>query len=228
LNDDIINIPAGSKSWTTQITATADSDIERDETILIKIGRVTNAVRGDASQVIVTIAQTEPIPILMLVSNPITIREPAGKTQVALVSSASISVDFEVSLFFAGNAILGRDYYADTRSIRVPAGSQTGTPITIAGMPDNTVEREETILVGIESIATENYAIHYCNKVENEPSLLGDRWHPGEAAVNLAGMENSNLDFPTPACLVTDYRTIIILDATIPSQEKVSQGPKIN
>ena len=30
LNDDIINIPAGSKSWTTQISATADSDIESD------------------------------------------------------------------------------------------------------------------------------------------------------------------------------------------------------
>ena len=228
LNTDTINIPAGNKSWTTQITATADSDFEEDETIVINIGTVTNAVRGDVSQVIVTIAQTEPPPILMLVSNPIVIREDGEQAQIAVVSSASISVDFEVDLFFKGDAMLGRDFHADGRSILISAKSQTGTPITITGMPDNTVEHEEIILIGIERIATENYAVYHCNKVDNEPDLLGDRWQPGESAVNLAGMEHSSLDVPRPACLVTDYRTIIIREARIPSQENVSRDHKIN
>ena len=228
LTTDMINIPAGNKSWTTQLTATADSDIEEDETIVINIGTVTNGARGDASQVIVTISQIEPIPILMLVSNPIVITETGNQAQVAVVTSASISVDFEVGLFFAGNAMLGRDYHVDGRSILISADSQTGAPITITGILDNTVEHEETILVGIERIVTENYAVYNCNKFENEPSLLGDRWQPGESAVNLAGMERSSLDVTKPACLVTDYRTIIIQDAIIPSQENISQDPRIN
>ena len=89
-------------------------------------------------------------------------------------------------------------------------------------------EQLTNILIGIERIATENYAVYHCNKVDNEPDLLGDRWQPGESAVNLAGMERSSLDVTKPACLVTDYRTIIIQDAIIPSQENISQDPRIN
>lgn len=214
VSTDTIIIPAGSRSGNTLITAVGDTDMEEDETVVINIGSAVNAARGDGSQVTATIIQSDPRPLsLVLVTSPVTIMESGGQAHVTIVVSEPRSGDIGVTLSFAGSAEFGSDYYADTRFILIPAGSRTGTPAVITGLPDKIVEGEESILVSIESIRSESDDVYICGEVEE-----GGRWIPGDRDQ----LGSAALSERRAGCLVADFRTIIIYDGHITRGRSVS------
>ena len=185
VSSNIIMIPAGNRSGNSLITGILDSDIEGDETVIIHIGEVDNAAREDGEQVKITIVQTNPGPNLVLVASPVTIMESGGQAQVTLVVSETLSADITVNLSFAGSAEYGTDYYVDSRFILIPAGSRTGTPSTIVGLPDNIVEGEESIRVSIENIISDSHDTYVCSEVQEDGvSIIADSGDLGSAALN--------------------------------------------
>lgn len=201
VSSNIITIPAGSIRGNSLITAIPDSDIEGEETIIINIAEVDNAAPEEGSQVTTTIVQTNPGPNLILVVSPVTIMESGGQAHVTLVVSETHSSDIGINLSFAGSAAYGKDYHADSRFILISAGSRTGTPAIITGLPDNIVEGEESIRISIESITSESHDIYVCAHVdEDRMQILGDSVQLGSAALNQL----------RAGCLVVDFRTIII------------------
>ena len=201
VSSNVIIIPAGTTSSNSLITGIRDSDIEGDETIIIKIGAVDNAARSDMAHVTVTIVQSNPGPNLILVASPVTIAEAGGQAQVTLVVSEAHSEDIGINLSFGGSAKFGSDYHSDSRFILISAGNRTGTPATITGLPDNVVEGEEVIRVSIESITSGSHDTYVCSKSSaTGQSIPSDRAQLGSAALNEQ----------RAGCLVVDFRTIII------------------
>lgn len=218
VSTDTIIIPAGSRRGQTIITGVADSDMEEDETVMINIAGAMNAARGDGSQVMATIVESDPGPNLVLVASPVTIMESGGQAYVTIVVSEPSSGDIGVTLSFAGSAEFGSDYYADAQFILIPAGSRTGTAAVVTGLPDNIVEGEEAILVSIESIRSESDDIYVCGQVEEGGrSRLGDRVQLGSAALNVG----------RAGCLVVDFRTIIIHEGGKTRGRSISDASRV-
>ena len=146
-----ITIPAGSLSGTITITSKDDCAVEGDETVIVDIGSVTNAVQNGNQQVTTTIIDDDTYPTITLSADNLSIPENGGISIVKATLSNTFCQDVIISLGYSGTAAHPNDYpNPSSYSITVVAGSLSGTT-TIASSNDYLVEGDETVVVGVQS-----------------------------------------------------------------------------
>ncbi len=146
-----IIIPAGSLSGQITLTAVQDVLDEANETIIVAISTVTNAVESGTQRVTATITDNDPLPTATLSLSGSPMAESAGAATVTATLSAVSGRNVTVNLAFSGTAILNSDYTSSGTAIVIPAGSLSGQ-ITLTAVQDVVVEANETIIVDISTV----------------------------------------------------------------------------
>ncbi|MBI4392993.1 MAG: DUF1697 domain-containing protein [Euryarchaeota archaeon] len=152
--------PTGLTS-TIMIWAASDSVDEADETVIVDISSVTNAIEAGTQQVTAVITDDDepstgvgggdslPTVTLDLTGSPIS--ENAGVAYLALTLSAPTNQTVTVYLAFTGTAFATTDYTPSGTSVVIFAGATSGA-ITLTAIQDSNVEGTETIVVDISSV----------------------------------------------------------------------------
>lgn len=144
-------IPAGQTSASAAITAIQDTLYELDETVLIEIASVTNAVELSDQSVEITIVNDDDLPQASLaISNP-AIVEGAEGTEIRARLSEPAGVPSLIRLEFAGTAVEGEDFAATDSQIVIPPGELSGT-LTINALLDELTEAPESIVIQVGDI----------------------------------------------------------------------------
>jgi len=145
-------IPAGQSSAMTTITALQDQTDESNESVVVDIINVTNALENGTQQVTASITDDDPPPAVTLLLTSPTIAENGGVTAViAQLSNPSIA-DVIVEISFSSVVIDGvPDYSHGPTQILVPAG-QLSASSSITALDDMLDEDNETVQVQIVSV----------------------------------------------------------------------------
>ena len=158
LASNTITIAAGQTTGTTTVTAVEDLLDEPDETVIVDIDQVNNAVEAGTQQKTVTILDNDDPPSVTLSVNNATIAEAAGASTVTATLSNPSSQQVTVTLAATGTAAGGgTDYTLASNTITIAAGQTTGTT-TVTAVQDNIDELDETIILDIDQVTngTEN------------------------------------------------------------------------
>ncbi|MEP3480196.1 MAG: Calx-beta domain-containing protein [Fuerstiella sp.] len=121
-----VTIPIGETVATFDIAAVADLLNEIDETIVVSISSLTNAVAGGAQQQTVTITDDDAVPTVSLSIDETSILEDAGSALLTATLSAVSGRDIIVDLGFSGTADRTDDYIVPAQ-ILIPAGQISAT-----------------------------------------------------------------------------------------------------
>ncbi|MFN0054119.1 MAG: Calx-beta domain-containing protein, partial [Planctomycetales bacterium] len=169
-----IVIPAGSLTGTATLTASQDPLFEGNETAIVDIASVTNAVEDGVQQVTVTIVDDDAAPTVTLGINPIQVAETGGQSTVTATLSAISGLDTTVLLAFSGTAVLDTDYSMSATQIVIPAGSLSQTA-TLSAKSDSSDEPNESAVIDIASVTngTENGVQQVTATIidDDEPSI---------------------------------------------------------
>lgn len=156
-----IVIPAGSSSATATITALNDTEDDPLESVIVDILSVTNGTEGGTQQATTYIAESGALGVVLTVS-PASITEASGVATVTAtlfdpITSSAGSSPFAVTvnLVFSGGAFSGTDYSASATQIVIPANSSSAS-ITLTALQDTELEGDETIVVAIDSVSSDN------------------------------------------------------------------------
>jgi len=146
-----LTIAADGTSASLTLKAVQDTRYEGNETIIVSIVAVSNAVAASPSQVAVTILDDDPPPVVTL-GYQTTDYLAEGYGVAGLVASLSRLSEFPVtvSLSFSGSAVRGVDYRCESDLV-IAAGTLSGGLI-ITAAEDDALEGQETITVDIESV----------------------------------------------------------------------------
>jgi len=158
LASNTITIAAGQTTGTTTVTAVEDLLDEPDETVIVDIDQVNNAVEAGTQQKTITILDNDDPPSVTLSVNNATIAEAAGASTVTATLSNPSSQQVTVTLAATGTAAGGgADYTLASNTITIAAGQTTGTT-TVTAVQDNIDELDETIILDIDQVTngTEN------------------------------------------------------------------------
>ncbi len=143
--DTKIIIPEGSNSATIQLDALTDTEIESGE--LVKITGWANMFGMDllSSEVSIEI-QDPPSHKIKFTATPLTLTEgPAGVTVTASLEYGVAAADIPISLQIgAGSTATSADFTTTPATIKIPAGSQSGT-FTLYATDDQLLETQETL-----------------------------------------------------------------------------------
>ncbi|MCR9201189.1 MAG: proprotein convertase P-domain-containing protein, partial [Planctomycetaceae bacterium] len=155
-----ILIPAGSTTGSVVVTSLDDALDEFDETVIVDIDSVVNAVEVPEEQVTVIITDEDPEPLVTLTSNRVAIREsPSEVATVTATLDAVSQKDVQVTLILGTDTTATDvlDFAISSLTISIPAGSLSGTT-TITSVTDSLREFDERVDVEIDSIinAVEN------------------------------------------------------------------------
>jgi hypothetical protein len=142
-----IIIPANQLSASINITSTQDLIYEGDETIIVDISSVTNAIENGVQQKTLTISDDETKPIVNLTTGSSTIIEANGSTTVIVTLSHACSQPVTVYFSISGTASLSLDYTINN-SIIIPAGSLIGST-TLTTVQDAIYESNESVIIDI-------------------------------------------------------------------------------
>ena len=152
----IIKAGRTSSSWT--ITGKSDSDAsEGDETIVINVTSVTNAIEDGTQQVSLTL-EDDGAPAVSLSCTPDSASESGGKFTCTVTLSKTTSEKVAVEMAYSGTATAGTDY-GGANVTRIIKAGRTSSSWTITGKSDSDAsEGDETIVVDISSVtnATED------------------------------------------------------------------------
>ena len=91
LASNTITIAAGQTTGTTTVTAVEDLLDEPDETVIVDIDQVNNAVEAGTQQKTITILDNDDPPTVSFGSNTATIEENGGATSTTLILSSASS-----------------------------------------------------------------------------------------------------------------------------------------
>ena len=158
LASNTITIVAGQTTANTTVTAVEDLIDEPDETVIIDIDQVNNAVEAGTQQKTITVLDNDDPPSVTLSVNNATIAEAAGSSTVTATLSNPSSQQVTVTLAATGTAAGGgTDYTLASNTITIAAGQTTGTT-TVTAVQDNIDELDETIVLDIDQVTngTEN------------------------------------------------------------------------
>ena len=158
LASNTITIVAGQTTGTTTVTAVEDLIDEPDETVIIDIDQVNNAVEAGTQQKTITILDNDDPPSVTLSVNNATIAEAAGSSTVTATLSNISSQQVTVTLAATGTAAGGgTDYTLASNTITIAAGQTTGNT-TVTAVQDLIDELDETIILDINQVTngTEN------------------------------------------------------------------------
>ncbi|OVE82582.1 hypothetical protein BVY04_00655 [bacterium M21] len=151
-----LTITAGTLTDTFVITSATDALDELDETVIVDIATIVNALEDGLQRVIPTIQDDDDTPSITLTVDTSTVSEDAGSATITATASAISGQDIVVTLAATGTAV-GADYGLSSTSITITAGSLTGTA-TLTVSADSFVEGSETVILDVSSVtnATES------------------------------------------------------------------------
>jgi len=148
-----ITIPGDGQttSASIEIAATGDTIDEVDETVIIDISSVTNALESGTQSVSVTIADDDQEPIVTLgLGSSTTLAESVVSVNLTASINTESSSDVIVNLIYTGSATAGDDYTV-IDSITIPAMA-TFTQVDFNITQDAIDEPLETITIEVDSV----------------------------------------------------------------------------
>ncbi|MFN0050877.1 MAG: beta strand repeat-containing protein, partial [Planctomycetales bacterium] len=146
-----IVIPAGQLTGTMILTALQDTLFEGDETVIVDMTSVTNAMELGVQQATVTILDDESAPTAILKVSPATMAENGGQSTITATLSAISGLDTTVILGYTGTAIQGVNYTVSGTQIVIPAGELSAS-ITLTAMLDNVFAKDNTVVVDVTNV----------------------------------------------------------------------------
>lgn len=147
-----ITIPAGSTSASITVSSKLDVLNEDNETIIIDITSVTNAIENGTQQKTITILDDDAAPTVSIAWSKTSIGEAITGNSNAVVTLSAVSGRIvTVTLAFSNTATLNSDYTITGSSITIPAGSTSGY-VTMNNIPDTIYEGNENITVDIATV----------------------------------------------------------------------------
>jgi len=142
-------IPAGQASVNLSLNLAADGLDELDETVQVTLGTPTNATLGSPNEHVLTILDSDPLPVVTFDLPDQSVDEAVGNVVVLVQLSAISSLPVTVQLSPSGSAIQGTDYIFNQLSVDIPAGSSSAA-FTVQVIDDTLEETYETIVIGME------------------------------------------------------------------------------
>ncbi len=154
-----IVIPAGATSGSISITAVDDLLDETDETVIVAITSVVNAIEATEQQVTTTVTDDDDAPGVSLTLDKLSIAEDGGIATVTASIATASSYPVTINLGYSGTASLsgvdattaGGNNAVSTTQIVIPAGATSGS-ISITAVDDLLDENDETVMVAITSV----------------------------------------------------------------------------
>ena len=145
-------IKAGRTSSTWKLIGKSDSDSsEGDETIVVDIDTVTNAIEDGTQQASLTLEDAG-APTVSLSCTPGSASESGGQFTCTLNLSNSTSKRVTVGMAYSGTATAGTDYN-NPRATRVIKAGRTSSTWKLIGKSDSdSSEGDETIVVDIDTV----------------------------------------------------------------------------
>ena len=146
-----LTVAAGATKGVLEVQTTKDTLDEEDETFLVVLLSVSNAVLADGITVKATITDDDPAPTVSVGDaaavtegdDPETTSDMTFTVTLSAVSGKPVTVTYSLG----GSATVGSDYTApNSLSVTIPAGSQTGS-IVVAVKGDTVDELNETVEV---------------------------------------------------------------------------------
>lgn len=146
-----ITIAAGGTAGTITLRAVQDARDETNETIVVSIVAVTNALPGEAAQVTETIIDDDQPPSVTLGFQTVNyLVEAQGAVTLVASLSAVSELPVTVSFAFSGSAAFAEDYLCEPNVVIAPL-APNGT-LTLRGMQDSALEGLEEIVVDIAAV----------------------------------------------------------------------------
>jgi hypothetical protein len=152
LGDTTVIIPAGVGTSTVLLSSLADALNEADETIIIDIDTVANAVEAIAQQQTVKIVNNDPLPTMTLAVDLISIGENVGttKSNLTVTMNPVSGRDVIVTLGKTGTAQDISDYTLNN-TITIAEGALSASA-TLSAVGETIEELDETVIIDITSI----------------------------------------------------------------------------
>jgi len=145
-------IKAGRTSSTWTLIGKSDSDSsEGNETIVVDISSVTNAIEDGTQQATLTLEDAD-APSVSLSCTPDSVSEDGGEITCTLSLSKNTSANVIVEMAYSGTATAGTDYSARGGYRRVIKRNWTSNSWTLTGKSDSETEGNEIIVVDISSV----------------------------------------------------------------------------
>ena len=152
----MLTIAAGASSASAAITATGDTLVEGNESIVVSINSASNAAVGSPMSVTATITDDDvappqgPTPSVTLSLGSSTLAETGGSTTVTATLSAASTQPVTVTLGYTGTA--GSSDFSGPATLVVAAGA-TSASAALTPVGDSLDEGEETLVVSIRSLS---------------------------------------------------------------------------
>ena len=152
-----VSIPAGTTNAAISVGIIGDAIDENDETFVVSLDAVSNAVVGVASATgtIVDDDDASPPMIIASIAEAVAVSEDAAGSSlvfpvtISMTSSVDIVVEFQT---VAGSATLGVDFVMQSSSVVIPAGQVNGE-IVIDVIDDFLDEPTESMTVSLTSVS---------------------------------------------------------------------------
>jgi hypothetical protein len=148
-----LTFSAGVRSRTITVPLSNDSSVEGDETVVLELSNVTDAVLGTYTNATVTIRDNDSV--FSLSTNAVTVSEGAGTTVINVRRTGGVVAAATVRYATAnGTATAGSDYRAKSGSLNFVAG-ETNKTITLSILNDLVVDTNETFTLTLSSPTAE-------------------------------------------------------------------------
>ncbi|MEK7747474.1 MAG: Calx-beta domain-containing protein, partial [Nitrospirota bacterium] len=148
-----IVIPEGSTTTSVTLAVTADPFNEEDETVIIDFGTITNGTTTSLQTKTFTIKNDDLEPTVELSVNPDKINENGTTTDsvITLTLSEASGFDITVTLTATGTAKEPSDYTLTSKSVLIPAGTQSAN-VTLSAVNNDLFELDETVMIEIDTV----------------------------------------------------------------------------
>ncbi|MEK7747792.1 MAG: Calx-beta domain-containing protein, partial [Nitrospirota bacterium] len=148
-----ITILAGLKTASITLESKDDSLNEGNESIIIDIASVLNAMESGEARRTVMILDNDPIPSVRLSSGLPSVNENASTTSITATLSEKSGLNVAVTLKKSGTAATSTaDYTLSNTAIDIPAG-EISASVTFTAVSDTLYERNETATLMIDTIS---------------------------------------------------------------------------
>ena len=202
-----ITIPAGQLTGTASITSVDDLLDEYDETVIVDITSVTNAVENGTQQVTITMTDNDLEPTVQI--NDVTVTEGDSNSSTAFTVSLSAASSKTVSVYYktqSGTATENFDYYVTMGTLTFSPG-QTSKNISITVLGDTDYEAAELFYVNLTSpvnvIISDSQGIGTI--LNNDPPSIRVQ----AVSKNEGHLGNTNLDFTVKLAGASDQQITV-------------------
>ncbi|MEK7747834.1 MAG: FG-GAP repeat protein [Nitrospirota bacterium] len=149
-----ITILAGFTTGTATLVSNDDSINEGNESVVIDITNVTNAVESGEARQTVTITDNDPIPSVQIFSNVSSVGEDAKVAIIRADLSQTSGLEIVVTLKKSGTAATSTADYtlSNNATITIPAGTSSAF-ITLTSVEDSLYEKTERATLTIDTLS---------------------------------------------------------------------------